>query len=45
MEFTPISPELRAELREATLEVTESLKERIDPAFIELVTQEAEAAL
>ncbi|HDZ46670.1 hypothetical protein LCGC14_0159410 [marine sediment metagenome] len=45
MEFTPISPELRAELRKATLEVTESLKDRIDPAFIELVTQEAEAAL
>ncbi|WP_404345217.1 TRAP transporter substrate-binding protein [Vreelandella venusta] len=45
MEFTPISPELRSELREATLEVTESLKDRIDPAFIELVTQEAEAAL
>lgn len=45
MEFTPISSELRAELREATLEVTESLKDRIDPAFIELVTQEAETAL
>ncbi|CAN0428126.1 unnamed protein product [Ectocarpus sp. 12 AP-2014] len=45
MEFTPISPELRAELRQATQEVTESLKERIDPAFIELVTQEAEAAM
>ncbi|WP_208644227.1 TRAP transporter substrate-binding protein [Vreelandella andesensis] len=45
MEFTPISSELRAELREATLEVSESLKERIDPAFIELVAQEAEAAL
>lgn len=45
MEFTPISPELRAELREATSVVTESLKERIDPAFIELATQEAQAAL
>ncbi|WP_447554717.1 TRAP transporter substrate-binding protein [Vreelandella sp. EE22] len=44
MEFTPISAELRAELRDATTEVTESLKERIDPAFIELVIQEAEAA-
>lgn len=44
MEFTPISTELRAELRNATAEVTESLKERIDPAFIELVIQEAAAA-
>ncbi|MCS2608137.1 TRAP transporter substrate-binding protein [Halomonas dongshanensis] len=45
MEFTPISAELRAELRDATQEVTTSLKERIDPAFIELVIQEAQAAL
>ncbi|SDM29236.1 tripartite ATP-independent transporter solute receptor, DctP family [Franzmannia pantelleriensis] len=45
MEFTPISADLRAELREATLEVAESLAERVDPEFLELVIQEAEAAL
>lgn len=45
MVFTPISLELRAELREATMEVAESLEERVDPEFIELVFQEAEAAL
>ncbi|PMR77829.1 TRAP transporter substrate-binding protein [Billgrantia endophytica] len=44
MVFTPISPELRAELREATMEVVEGLAERIDPEFIELVIREAEAA-
>lgn len=44
MTFTPISAELRAELRDATMEVVESLAERIDPEFIELVIQEAEAA-
>ena len=45
MVFTPISLELRAELREATMEVAESLEERVDPEFIELVFQEVEAAL
>ncbi|WP_404299201.1 TRAP transporter substrate-binding protein [Halomonas sp.] len=45
MTFTPISLELRAELREATREVADSLKERVDPEFIEQVFQEAEAAL
>jgi len=45
MIFTPISTELRAELRDATMEVAESLKDRVDPDFIELVFQEAEAAL
>lgn len=44
MTFTPISTELRAELREATMEVAESLKSRVDPEFVELVFQEAEAA-
>lgn len=45
MTFTPISLELRAELREATREVADSLKERVDPEFIEQVFQEADAAL
>lgn len=45
MIFTPISTELRAELREATMGVAESLKERVDPDLIELVLEEAEAAL
>lgn len=45
MTFTPISLELRAELREATREVADSLKDRVDPEFIELVFQEAESAL
>lgn len=45
MVFTPISTELRAELRDATMEVADSLGDRVDPEFIELVFQEAEAAL
>jgi len=45
MTFTPISLELRAELREATRGVAESLKERVDPEFLELVLQEVESPL
>jgi len=44
MTFTPIPDELRAELREATMGVVETLEERVDPAFLELVIQEAEKA-
>lgn len=44
MEFTPISAELRAELREATSSVVEQLKQRVDPAVIDLVLEEAKAA-
>lgn len=44
MTFTPIPDELRAELREATMGVVETLEERVDPAFLELVIQEAEQA-
>jgi len=44
MTFTPIPDELRADLREATMGVAETLKERVDPEFLELVIQEAESA-
>ena len=44
MEFTSIPDELRAELREATAGVAETLAERVDPEFLELVMQEAESA-
>ncbi|SFM18641.1 TRAP transporter substrate-binding protein [Marinobacter zhejiangensis] len=43
--FTPISTELRAQLREATKSVADSLAERVEPEFIELVFQEAHAAM
>lgn len=41
MEFTPISDELRSELKDTTLSVSESLKERVDPEFLNLVLKEA----
>lgn len=44
MEFTPVSAELRAQLREATKPVVEQIKSRVDSDFIELVIKEAEAA-
>lgn len=43
MTFTPISAETRAALREATSSVVESLKQRVDPAVIELVLEGAKA--
>lgn len=43
MIFTPISVETRAALREATSSVVESLKQRVDPAVIELVLEGAKA--
>lgn len=44
MTYTPISDETRAELREATSSVVETLKTRIDPEVVELVLEKAEAA-
>jgi tripartite ATP-independent transporter DctP family solute receptor len=44
MEFTPISNELRAELRAATQPVIEQIKTRVDADFVDLVIKEAEAA-
>lgn len=44
MTFTPISPETRAELREATSAVVDTLKERVDPEVVDLVLEQAEAA-
>ncbi len=44
MEFTPISPDLRAALREATASVVDQLKQRVDPAVIDLVLEETRAA-
>lgn len=43
MTFTPISAETRAALREATSSVVESLKQRVDPAVIDLVLEGAKA--
>lgn len=44
MTFTPISADTRADLREATSGVVDTLKERIDPEVVELVIEKAEAA-
>lgn len=44
MEFTPIGDDTRAKLREATSGVVDSLKERVDADFVELVISEAEKA-
>lgn len=44
MIFTPISPALRAELREATSSLVDQLKQRVDPAVIDLVLNEVKAA-
>lgn len=43
MIFTPISEDLRTDLRNATMTVSNSLKERIDADFIALVIQEVQA--
>lgn len=43
MIFTPISVETRAALREVTSSVVETLKQRVDPAVIELVLEGAKA--
>ncbi len=44
MEFTPLSDEARDALRGATASVVEELKKRVDPAVIDLVLKEAQAA-
>ena len=44
MTFTPVSAETRDELRKATATIVEDLKKRVDPAVIELVLKEAQAA-
>lgn len=44
MIFTEISPETREALREATSGVVDNLKRQIDPAFVDLVLEEAKAA-
>ncbi len=44
MTFTRITPETRAALREATAGVAADLKKRVDPALIDLVLSEAQAA-
>lgn len=44
MTFTPITPETRAALREATSNIVVDLKKRVDPAVIDLVLQEVQAA-
>jgi tripartite ATP-independent transporter DctP family solute receptor len=43
MIFTPISDDLRADLRAATMNVSESLKDRVDADFLKLVIQEVQA--
>jgi len=44
MIFTPIAPETRVALREATASVAVELKKRVDPAVIDLVIEAAQAA-
>ena len=44
MEFTPVPDATRDALREATSSVVEELKKRVDPAVIDLVLKEAQAA-
>ena len=44
MTFTPIAAETRDELRTATASIVEDLKKRIDPAVIDLVLKETQAA-
>ena len=43
MTFTPISPETRAALRQATSTIVDDLKKRVDPAVVDLVLKEAAA--
>jgi tripartite ATP-independent transporter DctP family solute receptor len=44
MEFTPLTDEARDGLRRATASVVDDLKKRVDPAVIDLVLKEAQAA-
>lgn len=44
MTFTPITPETRDALRKATSNIVEDLKKRVDPAVIDLVLKETQAA-
>lgn len=43
MIFTPISPEVREDLRKATVSVVDTLRKRIDPKFVDLVVTEGTA--
>ena len=44
MTFTPISADARADIREATSGVVDTLKQRVDPEVIDLVLEKAEEA-